>query len=121
MTPPSFWAEVLWAVVGVGLVVYALTGGADLGVGLWHFFAGGPRKEAQRRALREAIAPIWEANHVWLIFVIVVLFSAFPRAFAALSIALHVPLALGLVGIVFRGSAYAFRAYGIQRDRARKD
>jgi cytochrome d ubiquinol oxidase subunit II len=117
----SVWAEALWIVIGVGLVAYALTGGADFGVGLWHLFACGPRKEQQRAALREAIAPIWEANHVWLIFVIVLLFSAFPPAFSALCIALHVPLGLGLVGIVFRGSAYAFRAYGIQRERARKD
>jgi cytochrome d ubiquinol oxidase subunit II len=108
-------------VIGVALVAYAVTGGADLGVGLWHFFASGPRKTAQRKALREAIAPIWEANHVWLIFVIVLLFSAFPHAFSALCIALHVPIALGLIGIVFRGSAYTFRAYGIRQPGQRDD
>jgi cytochrome bd ubiquinol oxidase subunit II len=117
----SVWAEVLFIVTGLGLVVYAVTGGADLGVGLWHFFASGPRRDAQKRALRAAIAPIWEANHVWLIFVIVVLFSAFPHAFSALSIALHVPIGVALIGIVFRGSAYTFRAYGIQGDASRAD
>ncbi|HEY8943361.1 MAG TPA: cytochrome d ubiquinol oxidase subunit II [Polyangiaceae bacterium] len=116
-----FWSELLWAVLGLGLVIYAVTGGADFGAGVWHIFARGPRKEAQRLALREAIAPIWEANHVWMIFAIVVLFSAFPRAFAALCISLHVPIALALIGIVMRGSAYAFRAYGIQPDRARRE
>jgi len=115
----SVWAQALYTVIGVGLIVYAVTGGADLGVGFWHWFARGPRKEAQRAALSHAIAPIWEANHVWLIFVIVVLFSAFPRAFSALSIALHVPIALALVGIVFRGSAYAFHSYGIQLESSR--
>ena len=115
------WAEVLFVVIGVGLTAYAVTGGADLGVGIWHLLARGPRKAAQRDALHHAIAPIWEANHVWLIFVIVVLFSAFPRAFSALCISLHVPIAIALVGIVFRGSAYTFTAYGIQRQARRSE
>jgi cytochrome bd ubiquinol oxidase subunit II len=104
----------LWGAIGVGLVIYAVTGGADLGAGLWSIAARGPRASDQRTAVRAAIAPIWEANHVWLIFVIVLMFSGFSRAFAALAIALHVPLGCALLGIVFRGSAYAFRAYGIQ-------
>jgi cytochrome d ubiquinol oxidase subunit II len=123
MTGPegaSVWAQALYGVIGVGLVVYAVTGGADLGVGFWHWFARGARKDEQRKALSRAIAPIWEANHVWLIFVIVVLFSAFPKAFSALSIALHVPIALALIGIVFRGSAYAFHSYGIQLESTRE-
>jgi len=115
----SVWAEVLWLAIGGGLVLYALTGGPDFGAGVWSLLARGPRKMAQREALHHAIAPIWEANHVWLIFVIVVLFSAFPRAFSAISIALHIPLALALLGIVFRGAAFAFHAYGIQTDRTR--
>jgi cytochrome d ubiquinol oxidase subunit II len=114
------WAQALYGVIGVGLVVYAVTGGADFGVGFWHWFARGPRKDQQRKALSRAIAPIWEANHVWLIFVIVLLFSAFPKAFSAISIALHVPIALALIGIVFRGSAYAFHSYGIQLESTRE-
>lgn len=116
---PTIWAGVLYAVIGLGLVVYALTGGADLGAGLLSLFSRGPRKEEQEHAVRRAIAPIWEANHVWLIFVIVVLFSGFPRAFAALGVALHLPIAFALLGIVFRGAAYVFHAYGIQTAEAR--
>lgn len=116
----SFWADVLWVSLGLGVVLYSLTGGPDLGAGVWNLLARGPRKQAQRDALHEAIAPIWEANHVWLIFVIVVMFSAFPHAFAAISVALHIPIALALLGIVFRGAAFAFHAYGIQTDRTRR-
>lgn len=112
------WAELLWAVIGLALVIYALSGGADLGVGLWSLLAGGQRREAQRSAIVRAIGPIWEANHVWLIFVIVVLFSGFSRAFAVLSTALHIPIALVLLGLVLRGSAYVFHAYGIQGEAA---
>jgi cytochrome d ubiquinol oxidase subunit II len=115
----TIWAEVLWLAIGGGLILYALTGGPDFGAGVWSLLALGPRKAAQREALHHALAPIWEANHVWLIFVIVVMFSAFPRAFAAISIALHIPIALALLGIVFRGAAFAFHAYGIQTDRTR--
>jgi cytochrome d ubiquinol oxidase subunit II len=120
VTPAEhLWAEGLLTVGGLGIVVYVVTGGADLGVGLWNLLSSGPRKAEQEKAIRHEIAPIWEANHVWLIFVIVILFSAFPPAFSALSIALHVPVALALVGLVFRGSAYVFHAYGIQTDEAR--
>lgn len=96
----------------VALVVYALTGGADFGGGIWDLLATGPRASAQRRAIERAIAPVWEANHVWLIFVVVVLFTAFPPAFARLGIQMHIPLTLMLVGIVLRGSAFVFRQYG---------
>lgn len=108
--------------VGVGgmmllaLILYALSGGADFGAGVWDLLASGPRKEQQRALIAQAIAPVWEANHVWLIVVVVLLFVAFPTAFAAISTALHIPLVLMLVGIVLRGSAYVFRAYGIQQD-----
>lgn len=115
---PSFWAEIMWGIIGLGLLVWSLTGGADLGAGLWSLLASGPRKAEQRDAVHEAIAPIWEANHVWLIFVIVVMFSAFSRAFAILGIALHIPIAFALLGLVLRGSAYVFRAYGIQSKAA---
>src|SRR5882672_5505822 len=93
------------------LILYALMGGADFGGGLWDFFANGPRAQRQRRLISDAIAPIWEANHVWLILVIVLLFTAYPRAFAVMMTALHVPLTAMLVGIVCRGSAFIFRKY----------
>ncbi|MCA9521527.1 MAG: cytochrome d ubiquinol oxidase subunit II [Myxococcales bacterium] len=96
------------------LLIYTLTGGADFGGGVWDLFARGPRADAQRRAIAEAIGPIWEANHVWLIVVIVLMFVAFPVAFAAISTNLHIPLLLVLFGIVLRGSAFVFRAYDPQ-------
>ena len=104
--------EVVAAIVVLGLTAYAITGGADFGGGVWDLLARGPRKASQRKLISGALAPIWEANHVWLIVVIVVLFTAFPPAFSAIAIALHLPLTALLVGIVLRGSAFVFRAYG---------
>lgn len=107
--PPT---EILLGGVIVGaLVLYLLLAGADFGGGIWDLLASGPRRQAQRRAVEHAIGPIWEANHVWLILVVVVLFSAFPPAFAAISTALHVPLTLFLFGVVMRGSAFSFRSF----------
>src|SRR5688572_12623046 len=106
--------------MGVALVAYALTGGADFGGGAWDLLARGARRKSHQAAIHEAIAPIWEANHVWLIFVIVLMWTAFPIAFSALSIALHVPISLALLGIVFRGSAFVFRAYGLESTRLRR-
>jgi cytochrome bd ubiquinol oxidase subunit II len=106
MTP----ALALAIVIGVALGLYFLFGGADFGGGVWDLFATGPRAADQRRAIEAAIGPIWEANHVWLILVVVVLFTGFPPAFAAISVAMHVPLTLFLIGVVLRGSAFAFRA-----------
>jgi cytochrome d ubiquinol oxidase subunit II len=102
--------------IGVGLALYFLFGGADFGGGVWDLLARGPRAAAQRRAIAAAIGPVWEANHVWLILVIVILFTGFPPAFAAISVALHVPLTLFLVGVVLRGSAFAFRALDLSGD-----
>jgi cytochrome d ubiquinol oxidase subunit II len=109
-------AEGVAAVMLVALVLYAALGGADFGGGLWDLMAHGPHAQAQRRLIETAIAPVWEANHVWLILVIVLLFSAFPAAFAAASIHLHIPLSLMLVGIVLRGSAFVFRKYDVRGD-----
>ncbi len=93
------------------LVLYFLFGGADFGGGVWDLLARGPRRAEQRALVEHAIGPVWEANHVWLILVVVMLFGAFPRAFAAVSVALHVPLTLFLLGVVLRGSAFAFRSH----------
>jgi cytochrome d ubiquinol oxidase subunit II len=104
--------NVLAAITLVSLTAYVLLGGADFGGGVWDLFAFGPRCDRQRDLVAEAIGPIWEANHVWLVLVVVLLFTCFPPAFAGLSIILHIPLALMLIGIVLRGSAFTFRAYG---------
>ena len=110
----------LGAVLLVSLVLYALSGGADFGGGMWDLLATGPRARRQRAAIEHAIAPIWEANHVWLILVIVVLFTAFPPAFAAIMTALHIPMAAILLGIVLRGSAFVFRRYDAPDDRVHR-
>ena len=104
------------ALVVAGLIMlavnaYVVLGGADFGAGVWDLLARGPRAAAQREAIAEGIGPIWEANHVWLIFVVVLLFSCFPPVFAHLSVVLHIPLTVMLIGIVLRGSAFTFRAY----------
>jgi cytochrome d ubiquinol oxidase subunit II len=98
------------AVVGLlGVTAYGVLGGADFGGGIWDLFAAGPRRDEQRRAIAHAMGPVWEANHVWLIFVIVLLFTAFPLAFAALSIGLFGLFHCVLVGITLRGAAFVFR------------
>ncbi|MGI9086507.1 MAG: cytochrome d ubiquinol oxidase subunit II [Chthoniobacterales bacterium] len=109
--------ELIVAFFMVGaLIVYALMGGADFGGGVWDFLATGPRAVQQKKAIAHAIGPIWEANHVWLILVIVLLFTGFPTAFAAMMTALNIPITLILVGIVFRGSAFVFRKYDRRAD-----
>jgi cytochrome d ubiquinol oxidase subunit II len=109
-------AIVLFAV----LTVYALSGGADFGGGVWDLLARGPRAEAQRQTIAHAIGPIWETNHVWMIVAVVMLFMGFPRVFEAISITLHVPITLALVGIVLRGSAFAFRSLDAPEGRFRR-
>lgn len=104
----------------VSLNAYALLGGADFGGGVWDLLASGPRRDRQRALVAEAIGPIWEANHVWLILAVVLLFTCFPAGFARLSVALHIPLTLVLIGIVLRGSAFVFRTYDVQRDEVQR-
>lgn len=102
------------------LTIYALLGGADYGGGVWDLLARGPRAAKQRELVANAIGPIWEANHVWLILVVVLLFACFPPAFARISITLHIPIALMLIGIVLRGSAFTFRSYDAQVDHVQR-
>jgi cytochrome d ubiquinol oxidase subunit II len=101
----------------LGLVMYAVFGGADFGGGIWTALASGPRRREQQEKLFHAIGPVWETNHVWLIFVVVVLFTAFPKGFAALFTALLAPFVIALVGINFRGAAFAFRHFGRETGR----
>ena len=103
----------------VSLTFYVSTGGADYGSGVWHLFSRGPRAQAQRELIGHALGPIWEAHHVWLILVVVILFTAYPIAYATISTALHIPLTVLLIGIVLRGTSYVFRSSGIERDRLR--
>ena len=112
--------EVVAVIMVITLNAYALTGGADFGGGVWDLLARGPGRRAQRELIAEQIAPIWEANHVWLILVVVVLFTAFPAAFSTLGIVLHIPLTLMLLGIVARGSSFVFRSYGARDDASQQ-
>lgn len=105
MTLPEVVAGVILAV----LTIYVLLGGADFGGGVWDLFARGPRAGRQREVIAGAIGPIWEANHVWMIVAVVLLFSAFPAGFSVAMTALHIPLTLMLVGIVLRGTSFVFR------------
>ncbi len=97
-------AAVLWA----GVTAYAVFGGADFGAGFWSLFAHGDRGRRARELIDWAIGPVWEANHVWLIFVLVVLWTGFSSAFASIFSTLFIPLSLAALGIVLRGSGFAF-------------
>lgn len=105
-------AEMTAALAVLGLVAYAIFGGADFGGGIWDLLASGPRKDAQRKAIARAMGPVWEANHVWLIFAVVVVFACFPPAFSAVSVALFAPMHFAVIGVVLRGAAFVFRSYG---------
>src|SRR5450432_3068110 len=104
----------------LALISYAVTGGADFGGGMWNLLARGPRAAAQRKAISKAIGPIWEADHVWLILVVVILFTGFPLAFATIMTALHIPVTLMLIGIILRGSAFIFRKYDVKAGKVQK-
>jgi len=99
-------AVILW----VGVTFYAVFGGADFGGGFWDLVAGGAeRGERPRAVIQRSLTPVWEANHVWLIFCLVVLWTAFPSAFSAVMTTLYVPLTVAAFGIILRGSGFAFR------------
>jgi cytochrome bd ubiquinol oxidase subunit II len=103
-------AELLLTVMLAGLALYALFGGADFGAGAWHLVAGrGGAAEDRRSLVEHSIGPVWEANHVWLIFVIVLFWTGFPAVFAAVMSTLYIPLTLAAVGIIARGASFAFR------------
>src|SRR6187200_2150239 len=93
-----------------GVTAYAVLGGADFGAGFWDLTAGGAERGAPVRGMiKRAMAPVWEANHVWLIFVLVMLWTAFPKAFGSIMSTLAVPLFLAALGIVLRGGAFALK------------
>ena len=104
----------------LSLILYGLMGGADFGGGMWDLLATGPRAPRQRQAIAEAIGPIWEANHVWLILVVVLLFTGFPSGFAAMMTALNIPMTAMVIGIVLRGSAFIFRKYDSKADAVQR-
>lgn len=106
MTLPEIVAIIMW----VGITLYAVLAGADFGAGLWDLLAGGSRRGARPRALIDiAIGPVWEVNHVWLVFCLVILWTAFPTVFSSIMLTLYIPLGLAAIGIVLRGSGFAYR------------
>lgn len=103
-------------ILGASFVLYTILGGADFGAGIIETFAG----EKGAKTISKAIAPVWEANHVWLILAVVILFTGFPTVYASLSIVLHIPLMMVLVGIIFRGTAFTFRHYDVKQDHTHR-
>ena len=98
------------ALVMVGITAYAVLGSADFGAGFWDLTAGGAQRGGRIRGMvQRSMSPVWEANHVWLIFVLVIVWTAFPVAFGSIFSTLSIPLFLAAVGIIFRGAAFAFR------------
>jgi cytochrome d ubiquinol oxidase subunit II len=103
-------STVLAVVLLLALAAYAVLGGADFGAGFWDLTAGGPERGAEPRGVIErSLGPVWEANHVWLIFIFVVTWSAFPAAYQAIWLTMFVPLTIAALGIVLRGASFAFR------------
>jgi cytochrome bd ubiquinol oxidase subunit II len=100
----------------LGLLLYFLLGGADFGAGIVELFTSRKNRSRIRRTSYQAIGPIWEANHMWLIIAIVILFVGFPRIYTVMSIYLHIPLVIMLIGIIARGTAFVFRHYDAVRD-----
>ena len=103
-------ANTVAAVMWIAVTCYALFGGADFGAGFWDLVAGPARRgDKQRRLIEHSIGPVWEANHVWLIFVLVVMWTGFPGLFGAIASTLYIPLTVAALGVITRGSAFAFR------------
>ena len=102
------------------ITIYAIFGGADFGAGFWDLTAGGTKRgERPREVIDHSIGPVWEANHVWLIFIFVVLWTCFSEAYASITLTMFVPLTLAAFGIVLRGASFAFRK-AVFRERSRR-
>ena len=110
------YTELVTIILGVSLLFYALLGGADFGAGIIELFTGDRGNET----ISKAMAPVWEANHIWLIIAVVILMNGFPEAYVVFSTALHIPILIILVGIIFRGAAFTFRHYDAIKDGSQK-
>src|SRR6266702_5953906 len=109
---------ILLSILWLALITYTVLGGADFGAGMLELFAVGPSGARQDALIVDSMDPVWEANHVWLIFLLVVFFTAFPPAFADINVILFIPLLLAVIGIVLRGSSFVFKTHGsIQKSR----
>ena len=111
--------DILIFFIGASLLLYVLLGGSDYGAGVIELLPAGRLREEQKHVINEAMGPVWEANHMWLILIVVILFTAFPTIFTTLMTALHLPMLALLVGIVVRGTAFTFRHYdAVQEPRS---
>jgi cytochrome bd ubiquinol oxidase subunit II len=106
--------------LGLSLLMYLLFGGADFGAGILEAFSKKSYRREGEKITYHAIGPVWEANHMWLILVVVILFMGFPRIYSTVSIALHIPLTFMLIGIILRGCSFTFRHYDAIRDESHK-
>ncbi|MDP4116569.1 MAG: cytochrome d ubiquinol oxidase subunit II [Bacteroidota bacterium] len=104
----------------VSIIIYVLLGGADFGAGIIELFAGPKNKQQTIKVINNAIAPVWEANHMWLIIAVVILFNAFPKIYTTVSVYLYIPLIILLLGIVLRGTSFVFRHYDAYKDGSHK-
>lgn len=111
-------ALVTLALVWAGFIAYVVLGGADFGTGVWDLLASGPTAQRQHQFISRVLGPVWEANHVWLIFLLIGLMNVFPTAFATFMSTLFIPLTIALLGIVLRGSGFIFRTYALQTEGA---
>src|SRR5690349_24787633 len=112
--------EICAALVIVGVTAYAVLGSADFGAGFWDLTAGGAERGGRVRGMiQRSMSPVWEANHVWLIFVLVMVWTAFPVAFGSMASTLCIPLFLAALGVIFRGMAFALRGQAATINEAR--
>src|SRR3954452_13591240 len=111
--------EIPLAIALLGVAAYVVLGGADFGAGLWYMALPGDRNSRLRDHTYHAMGPVWEANHVWLIFVLVVVWTAYPTAFGSIFSTLYIPLFLAAIGIIFRGTAFALRGQAATINEAR--
>jgi cytochrome d ubiquinol oxidase subunit II len=113
----------VWIVIGflgISLLLYCVLGGADFGAGALEFFTRKKHHKRHEELVAKAMGPVWEANHIWLIILIVILFNGFPTVYTEYSIYFHIPLTLMLIGIVFRGCAFTFRHYDAVQDNSHR-
>lgn len=113
-------ANIVITYLWLSILLYVLLGGADFGAGIIEMFTSTKNVKRTRRTLYHAIGPIWEANHMWLIIAIVILFVGFPVIYSALSVYLHIPLVIMLMGIIARGTAFVFRHYDAVHDNTQE-
>ncbi|WP_231427682.1 MULTISPECIES: cytochrome d ubiquinol oxidase subunit II [Pedobacter] len=107
---------VVIAFLCLGILLYFLLGGADFGAGIIELFTSTKNRSRTRKTMYQAIGPVWEANHMWLIIAIVILFVGFPHIYTTMSVYLHIPLLIMLIGIIARGTAFVFRHYDAVKD-----